>query len=71
MKWRLEYVQPPGQDNPNRLVSERKSHTIEASSPREAQEQAVAFLAGRAQVSLLPIYLPETTELSVESHEGW
>jgi hypothetical protein len=69
MKWRLEYVQPPGSDNPNSLTSERKSHIIEADSHAAADAQADAFLAGRAPVSLHPIYLPETTTPSTEDCE--
>lgn len=51
--YRLEYVQPPGEDNPNKVVMERKWHTIEANDFDDAQRQATEFLQGRTQVSLI------------------
>ncbi|MCX6789924.1 MAG: hypothetical protein NTV60_00140 [Candidatus Kaiserbacteria bacterium] len=57
MTFVLKYVQPPGGDNPNRVVMERKTRPIEANSPEEARQKANDFLAGRAMISLVQVQL--------------
>ena len=63
MKWRLEYVQPPGGDNLCKVAMERKSCTIEADSFPQALRQANMFLEGRKMIGFTQLCLPQPLRL--------